>query len=92
MFECGECGAQFEEMAEIHKPGGCYEADYGVYGDFDSHTYYPAVDYMGCPNCGAGEDDIIELELCDRCDAWAGEVYETAFGDLCENCYDDMFE
>ncbi len=86
MYKCSECDAQFEDLVEIHKPGGCYEADYGVYSDFDSHTYYAAVDYMGCPHCGAHEDDCYELEECERCGCFADDVDRG----LCDCCYDEL--
>lgn len=92
MYKCGECGAEFEDFKEWHKDGGCYEADYGVYFEFDSHNYYPAVDWEGCPECGAGRDDCHELVECDRCNMFVDETWGTAFGNLCENCYSDLYE
>lgn len=88
MYKCSECDAVFEDLIEIHKSGGCYEADYGVYSDFDSHTYYPAVDYLGCPHCHASEDDCYELEECERCGEFTDEVYRG----LCDSCYSDLYE
>ena len=90
MYKCSECGAEFEELEEWHKEGGCYEANYGVYFDFPDHHYYPATTYMGCPKCGADEDDVAELVECDRCNTMVEETWDTAYGNLCENCYDDM--
>lgn len=92
MYKCSECGAVFEDLAECHQEGGCYEADFGVYSDFPDHHYYPAVDYIGCPECGADEDCCDELVECDRCSTFVEETYETVFGSLCDNCYDDLFE
>lgn len=71
MYYCRECRSIFDELIEYHEDGGCYEADYGVYDLFDSHNYYPAIDYLGCPKCGASEDCTEEAYECDCC----GEIY-----------------
>lgn len=87
MYKCSECDTIFEELIEIHEPGGCYEADYGVYSDFESHNYYPPVEYMGCPHCKAHADDCYELVECERC----GELVDELWDGMCDCCHDDMF-
>lgn len=97
MYRCRECGHIFEELADIHKDGGCYEADYGVYFDFPDHHYYPSVDYKGCPNCEAFEDDIEEVVECDSCGEYypQDDLYDTTgcinggIGFICEQCWED---
>lgn len=86
MYRCKECGAEFEDLVECHQDGGCYETDYGVGSLFPDHHYYPSVDYMGCPNCGAEASACYELEYCNRCGRYVNELYDG----LCEDCCDEL--
>ena len=97
MYYCRECNSIFDDMIDIHEDGGCYEADYGVYDLFESHNYYPAVDYRGCPICKASESCIDEAIECNCC----GEIFSIydlhelpdASGDLeylCDKCSENL--
>lgn len=59
IYRCNNCGHYFfEENAKQEKC--CLESLYGVYGDFNTHTYST---YYACPNCGSIELEDIEEDI-----------------------------
>lgn len=62
IYKCNDCGYYFfEEDAKEEKC--CLESLYGVYSDFNTHTYST---YYACPNCGGDSleelyEDIVDL-------------------------------
>lgn len=56
MFICNDCGCMFEEPDTRRTT---YEAYYGVYSEFGSHTPF----YLDiCPCCGSDEFGEAEIE------------------------------
>ena len=97
MYRCSKCGNIFENFNEIIIPGGCYEADYGVYSLFPDHHYYPSYTYLGCPECEVSYEECKELKPCDICDKLCeiDDLFDTTqminggVGDVCEQCLED---
>ena len=55
IVRCINCGNYFFEE-ELNEKNCCLEDEYGVYGEFNSHTY---TTIYACPNCGSTElEDI----------------------------------
>lgn len=51
IVRCNNCGHYFFEE-ELNEKNCCLEDEYGVYGEFNSHTY---TTIYACPNCGSTE-------------------------------------
>ncbi len=55
ILRCNNCGNYFFEE-ELNEKNCCLEDEYGIYGEFNSHTY---TTIYACPECGSTElEDI----------------------------------
>ena len=83
MICCNECGEVFphHELQEIEEHG-CYESDYGVYSQFDSHNYYDYC-YKCCPYCNS--TDFEEGYVCQECGKFVKFFEDDKYG-ICYDC------
>lgn len=58
IVRCNNCGHYFFEE-ELNEKNCCLEDEYGVYGEFNSHTY---TTIYACPNCGSTELEEIGID------------------------------
>ena len=58
IVRCNNCGHYFFEE-ELNEKNCCLESEYGVYGEFNSHTY---TTIYACPNCGSTELEEIGID------------------------------
>lgn len=58
ILRCNNCGNYFFEE-ELNEKNCCLEDEYGVYGEFNSHTY---TTIYACPNCGSTELEEIGID------------------------------
>ena len=58
IVRCNNCGHYFFEE-ELNEKNCCLEDEYGVYGEFNTHTY---TTIYACPNCGSTELEEIGID------------------------------
>ncbi len=58
IVRCNNCGHYFFEE-ELNEKNCCLEDEYGVYGEFNSHTY---TTIYACPECGSTELEEIGID------------------------------
>lgn len=58
IVRCNNCGHYFFEE-ELNEKSYCLESEYGVYSDFNTHTYSTC---YACPNCGSTELEEIGID------------------------------
>lgn len=93
-FKCSACGKVFlaDEMRTTIHPGGCYEADYGVFSEFDSHNYYSAYELNTCPECWRTEEDTTFTSgyICNLCEGFDPYMDEDSI--CCEACGERIWD
>lgn len=83
MVKCKCCGEIFPyDDLQLSEEHGCYESDYGVYFEFDSHTYYDVTNTI-CPYCGS--DEYEAGYVCNECNQFVKYVEDEIYG-ICTEC------
>lgn len=84
LVRCLSCGEVFPCDDLIEKEiSGCYESDYGVYDQFNSHTYYSGTE-LCCPYCGDSEN-LINGYMCNDCENFVEYFCDDHYG-ICREC------